>query len=297
MMIAGMRLKLSKLLGEAVGEDPAEPYPQLAFSARVERLLRDHGCQHRSETVDTESGFQGWVLRYALRMLEITYRRLEQPGPTPPPELLARFQEVLPGPPEEFTEFFQGRIDAASSCRRAVEVQRLLGGQGPVLCLGDDDGTSVALALLGVEKVAVLDIDVRVLEWLRASGLPIELERGDVREMPASHRSRFAAVVTDPVRDGPAGAAFLRAAGRCLRRGGWLFWADHPDWNPGYPVLERWTHRLHLEPIRVLKDWHAYRAAYLDDSTAEHFGLDPDWLRRLAADVRIWSHLHVLKKA
>lgn len=291
-----MKQKLSELIGEALGEKPRTPYSRPEFEERVKSFLTAHGCYERPGRVRTEEELHRWVLRYALLMAQVTYLRLGQPAPAPPPDLVNRFEESLPQAPEESETYSQGRIDPASSCRRAMEVHRSLGGEGPILFLGDDDGTSVALALLGVANVWAVDIDPRVLDWLRGSGLPLSLQKVDLRYLPDSLLGRFQAVVTDPVRDGFLGGLFLRAAQKCLRPGGLLFWADHPDWNPGYPRVQRWTERLELEPIRVLENWHSYRGAYRDDSTAEFFGLDPDWLRRLAGEVRLWSHLHVLRR-
>lgn len=290
-----VRLRLTRLLGQVLGEEPAGPYSMTGFKSRVRRFLRSHDCWARPRFVDTPDRMQRWILRYALLMAQQTYWRQIQPAPLPDPELVRRFEELLPPPPGCSSQYSQARVDAASSLRRAGEVHATLGGKGKVAFLGDDDATSVAFSLLGGYDITAVDIDQRVLDWLAQAGQPMHLEQVDLRRVPEHMADSFEAVVLDPVRDAFLGGVFLKAAATCLKPGGWLFWADHPDWNPGYARMESTARRLGFTLDRVHEAWHVYQAEHQDNSTAERFGLDPEWLRKLAENVQLWSNLYVYR--
>lgn len=285
---------MSQLLGEALGERPQSPYDGSQVSEKIRELLRRGGFVDPFPVRDSLS-LHRWIYRNGLLMFEQTYLRLLEPFPTPPstPEFLSR----LPEPPAELDQFSQGRIDPESCCRRAEVIHQVQRGSGPVLFLGDDDAASVALSLLGAYELWAADLDQRVLGWLARSGAELHLRALDVRDFPAELKGRFAAVVVDPVRDGVLGGAFLRAAHSALKPEGSLFWADHPDWNPEFSRLQRLVNRLKLKPVKTWNCLHSYKAVYKNDSTAEALDLDPGWLRRMAASIRMWSHLYQLSRS
>lgn len=105
-------------------------------------------------------------------------------------------------------------------CLFALDRGALLGKS--VLFLGDDDAGSLAVALLARElgsevRVAALDIDGRVLEYLRScaqsEGVEIELLEQDAREpLSAGWRGQFDTVFTDPPYTLPGLNLFLSRA-------------------------------------------------------------------------------------
>ncbi len=100
----------------------------------------------------------------------------------------------------------------------ALDRGALLGRR--VLFVGDDDAGSVAVALLARElrsevHVAALDIDARVLDYLRSTseGLRVELIEHDVRQpLPDALRGRYDTVFTDPPYTLPGLELFLSRA-------------------------------------------------------------------------------------
>lgn len=233
-------------------------------------------------------------MRYTLRMTEITYERLFRPAPAPDEKVLQRFLDLLQPYPEASLEYSQGSVDPASSLRRAESVHRLLGGRGRVLVMGDDDATSLALSLLGDYEIEVIDIDPRIIEWLASMGVKGRVQ--DLRLLPDSYAERFEAVITDPAADQELAGEFLKAAVTCLGPDGWLFWADHPDWNQGALTLLEQARTFGLELLERQPNWHCYVPHVISDSTARHFQIPAEWFHKLVQHARVWSHLYILRK-
>ncbi|HJL03713.1 MAG TPA: bis-aminopropyl spermidine synthase family protein [Polyangiaceae bacterium LLY-WYZ-15_(1-7)] len=202
--------------------------------------------------------------------------------------------------------YLQMPVDPASTLARARQVAAHLAERpGPVVAVGDDDATTLALALLGVkEELHVVDLDPRLRAWLEAAGrelgATIHTHAVDVFEdaAPAALVGRCAAAITDPIRSFEATLAFLELGAACLGDAGRLFWADHPDWNLELEVvlralgdrglvLERVEEALHRYPLeeRMFPDLEGKAAA---------LGVDARWLRELVASVSGWTHLYVL---
>ncbi|MFN8608119.1 MAG: bis-aminopropyl spermidine synthase family protein [Vulcanimicrobiota bacterium] len=278
-------LELSQLVGKLLGETPSVPYLPTDFSRKIERLLRRYRSHDQLET---------FFMRYTLRMTEVTYERLYRPAPSPDEQVLASFLKRLQPYPEASQEFSQGAVDPASSLRRAESVHRCLGGQGRVLVMGDDDATSLALSLLGNYQVEVIDIDPRIIEWLGSMGVDGTVQ--DLRLLPPSYKARFQAVITDPAADEELAGEFLKAAVTCLAPGGWLFWADHPDWNQAALGLIELAGQLGLELIEEQPNWHCYEPYVISDSTAQHFHIPAEWFYELVKHARVWSHLYILRR-
>ena len=291
--------QLSDMLAELTGETLIRPFSTAEFHDRVESLLAKHGSQGRPDSTREQADLHNWVLRYALRMSEMTYRRWNDPAPEASDELKQRFKEAVEPYPSTNDDFHQGAVDSASSLRRALKIHSTLQGQGPVLFLGDDDACSIALALLGDYTITAADIDSTILDWIRRSsqriGVDIEVSLADVRNPPPAFRDKYLAVVTDPSSDWALAQCFLRASRFSLQRGGWLFWADHPDLNFAYEKLVEFSHQLGFETLEVLENWHSYSPVVYNDSTARWFGFPPEFFQRLAAVISIWSHLHVTR--
>lgn len=292
-------LLLSQILGEVSGKTPTAPLTADEFSADATAIIERFKSQDRPEDYADYDKFHRWIFRYALKMADVSYRRLLEPAPAPDPELLERFVAAVTPYPEASREHFQGSVDPASSIRRAMEVQNMLQDQDnpAILCMGDDDATSVALAMLGEKNVTALDIDERIITWLQKAaqevGVTVETCTHDLRELPDSFKGGFAAVVTDPTPDFALARFFLKAAHSCLKPRGFIFWADHPDWNVHCDSHVQAAAAMGLKLHKVFENYHTYKATVYDDTTAEHLNVSPDWIRRLAAQIRVWSHLYV----
>lgn len=267
---------------------PQRPYSRLEFEELVERLLSSQGL---TEATSRES-LAAWIVRLFLRMSVHTYSRLCEPHPPLPEGLEKRFRELSASAPPTLGDYAQARVDPDSACRRALTIHQRLQGQGRILMLGDDDGIGVALRLLAPYPVTVADLDGRILSWSRQVDPGIETRKLDVRTPPSDLDQQFDAVSTDPTRDHLA-AEFLKSATRYLKPAGWLFWADHPDWNSEYHTCLQMEE---FELVEILENWHAYPST-IPRQARVHFQADAESQNflRLADNIRLWSHLHVCR--
>ena len=284
-------MALTEHLARWLGESRSTPYSPSAFHRRLHRLARKHGLGRNEILLDSRA-VAVWITRMYLEMAAVTYARLFEPAPLPDLKLVDDFQSLVESAPPPTEEFHQSRIDSPSACRRALEVHKRLDGRGEVLMIGDDDGTALALSLLGEYRLVSLDLDQRGLDWLKAAQPSVEVVRADVSRLPDGLASRFDAVVTDPVRD-TFGLVFLRAARACLKPGGRLFLADHPDWNPKHRRFLRKLDDWGFVLQDVYENWHAYPAGL----PSEECGDDEEmkWFCELSHMISLWSHLFVLQ--
>lgn len=247
------------------------------------------------------------LLYWLLAMATPTYRRLLEPLPQVEPVLLARFTELLRGRPTDDGEHAQMSIDATSTLRRAMVAKaQLMARPGRVVAVGDDDATTLALALLGVRNLVALDIDERVLAFLeRASrelGRPIETRRFDVFEdaVPETLEGRCTVAITDPIRSEDACLAFLDVGLRCLAPDGTLLWADHPDWNFEFEAVRATLGGQGHVVTAIHEALHEYplTATWIQDldDKAAHLGVPARWLRALADAVSGWTDLYVVNR-
>jgi predicted methyltransferase/DNA-directed RNA polymerase subunit RPC12/RpoP len=140
-------------------------------------------------------------------------------------ETLTRLWERRPEVDVRLDQSFALPESNLRRCLFALERGALLGKR--TLFLGDDDAGSLAVALLARElgseaRVAALDVDRRVLEYLRsaaeAEGLNVELVEHDAREpLPPPLRGAFDTVFTDTPYTAPGLELFL---GRALEATG-----------------------------------------------------------------------------
>ncbi|MBN2191417.1 MAG: bis-aminopropyl spermidine synthase family protein [Polyangiaceae bacterium] len=284
---------------------PAEEFARCALSC-TERL----GLATPSAVVEDADPDPRELVWWLLAMATPTYRRELEGTPPVDPALVARLGGLLEGRPALAAEHAQLHIDIASVARRATVVsERLRVAPGPVLAVGDDDCVSVALAVLGVDRICVVDVDERVLDFVAAAGRSVgrEVRIGcvDVFEDPPPRpwHGAFSAIVTDPIRSREPCLAFLEYGARCLGVSGaaGLFWADHPAWNLEVDGVLAELRRLGLTVAVCHEDWHRYPLGpeWLGDLTekARAVGVDPGWLVRLAEAVAGWSHLYELRRA
>ncbi|GAA1504744.1 hypothetical protein GCM10009677_41250 [Sphaerisporangium rubeum] len=144
------------------------------------------------------------------------YRDLSDPpdaGPAGPVDhLLGGYGDVVARMAALIAEAPRGRqaLDHVSATPQTVVSRALLLGArfrlpgARVLCLGDHDLTSLAVAMLHPEaEVTVVDVDERVLAYIAArageAGLTVRTRWADLRlGLPASVREQADLVVTDP---------------------------------------------------------------------------------------------------
>ena len=132
-----------------------------------------------------------------------------------PPALLPVLEELAPiasAAPRADLTLDQAHCTVETKLLRAahlLEMGRLT--SGPMLFLGDDDLTSVAVALVAIRaglrpvlpKLAVAELDSRLIEYLRETlgglGVDATVMEYDARHpLPRALSSTFATVVTDP---------------------------------------------------------------------------------------------------
>jgi hypothetical protein len=331
-------LQLARLIGEALdGRLVVEAPTSQELAAWIGLLLERYDCaapltlepapfrgflaQGASAQSAGPRPFDRFALRFALKMAEITYRHARSPLPPIDQALLSRFRTLIGERPAAILQFHQLQCDVESSLRRALKIRETIGpGLHSVLFVGDDDATSIALALMEpTYRFRVIDIDERVVGLLEGAAREIQVdlstERLDLRFGAPPHLlGRFDAVVTDPPRNFRKCRDFLRFAASCLGKyvQARIFWSDHPEWTVGYANLVAGLDQLGLQLLEVCPELQRYADApdFLEDpassdpSTIRYyeivdgvsaaFGIRREWFRSLLDFTHLWSNLHVL---
>jgi hypothetical protein len=298
-------LELARLFGLAA-DASASPPPvadfELAVHSRMDALgVAEIEAPPSDEGEEDPTVFAWWLLR----MARTTYARLLAPPEAVDGAVLARFEALLAGRPSREAEHAQLHIDAASALRRAQAIDARAPA-GRILAVGDDDAVTVALALLERRELAAVDIDPRILAFLREAGreagVTIETHEIDLFRdpIPPSLRRACVAAVADPIRSGEASLQFLLfgVAGLARTRESRLFFCDHPDWSFEHDDVMDALASAGLDELEVLEDLHRYPLS-LDvfparARTAAAVGIEPAWLDALIAATAAWSHLYVL---
>ncbi|MBO8129187.1 MAG: bis-aminopropyl spermidine synthase family protein [Peptococcaceae bacterium] len=164
------------------------------------------------------------------------------------------FGEIARQRPPAIAEFDQGYVDITSTIARvAVMYQRGDLENQNIFLIGDDDLTSIAIALTGMAKrITVLEVDERLVDFIGG----VARERGwnnltvhkyDVRHaLPAELQGRFDTFLIDPVETLPGITLFLSRCAQSLKGKG----------SAGYFGL------THLEASR--DKWYAIQKLLLD---------------------------------
>jgi hypothetical protein len=284
--------------------------------AALEALLADAPRIEKPEPgPDSPDGAEDprWLGYFLLAMARETLRVAEVSKASEPPSSLVRQLEAdLRGRPSPNEAHGQLVIDAVSVARRATLIAAYAAmDPGPIVAIGDDDGVSLALALLGQSPVHVFDVDERVLAFLSETaasrGVEVRAHLADVFEdtVPDALRHRAAAVVTDPFRSAEDAAPFLAFGLSMMRREdkSWLFLCDHADWNfdhvatlamlvgPAGAGLVEVAHKraLHRYPLEIGLFPHFAEAA-------EAIGVSIAWLEALLSLTSAWSDLFIFER-
>ncbi len=291
---------------------PAAPPDPERFAAWVEATRVRLGLERPAPLVTAvpsgEPDDPRELAYFLLRMAEATYARLIDPLPVADPALEARLARLLADRPNADEAHCQMPIDAASSLARArAALDRAANREGPILALGDDDGVTVALALLGATDVIALDIDPALLDFLEravadAGGALRTYERDFFEdELPDAAEGRCAVVLTDPIRSFGPCLAFLDVAERCLAPDGVVLYADHPEWNYELDRVLASIGSLGLACTGVAPLVHRYPITSTwvpdPDAKARALGVSPAWMRELVARVSAYTNLYALEHA
>jgi hypothetical protein len=111
----------------------------------------------------------------------------------------------------------------ATTLKRVALIQQYLNPAARILCLGDDDFVSVALAQTVPNDITVLELDPQVIKLIEHAAaeqpLRIRCRKTDIRQpVPEEFRGSFDVVVTDPIYSIKEMLSFLSAAEVCLRK-------------------------------------------------------------------------------
>ncbi|MEO1174138.1 MAG: bis-aminopropyl spermidine synthase family protein, partial [Myxococcota bacterium] len=174
-----------------------------------------------------------------------------------------------------FQQVGQCAVLPETSLRRALHVgDAARVGRKEILCLGDDDLVSVALARLG-HSVTVYDIDDYLLDFLRLASdeldLGLTIEEVDLRDpLRKTQRERFDVILTDPMSNRDCFELFLSRAFSMLKLGGQLFSAC-------FPPTMRLFHDVAREMRFPILNWHARHNRYYTDYFKLHW-YESDWV-------------------
>jgi len=193
----------------------------LGRAKRVARRLGLHRVFHEIRTfVEAE---EDALLAALLAQAEIFLERRQEETAPLVPELLQTIATVQKRLRVKSHSLHQLPCTPATTVRRAELIRSYATATSRILCLGDDDFVSIALAWLLPTEITVLDLDPDVLRLIEATAtahhLRITCRRVDVRcPIPEDLRDAYDIVVTDPIYAVPEMLRFLSAAHACLRK-------------------------------------------------------------------------------
>lgn len=140
-------------------------------------------------------------------------------------EVAARFRELATRRPPPLREFDQGYVTPDVTLARVAFLwERGDLAHKDIIVLGDDDLTSLALALTAApRRIAVLEIDERLVTFIQEAKKAhrlhmLEVVRHDLREpLPEALRGAFDVFVTDPTESFVGFQAFIERGLSALR--------------------------------------------------------------------------------
>lgn len=236
----------------------------LERAKRVARRLGLHHVFHEVRIfVETENEA---LLRALLAQAEIFRERAQEEARGAAPELLDTIASLQRRLRIKSHALHQLPCTPATTVRRAELIRQYARPESRILCLGDDDFVSVALAWFLPNDITVLDIDPQVLSLIAAVAaerrLRITCRRADIRHpLPEDMKGAYDIVITDPIYAVSDMVLFLTAAEACLRKAStsYLFTGgSHALLGRSWAQIESWAraHRLHLHAF--LPGFNAY---------------------------------------
>ncbi|MGB9802507.1 bis-aminopropyl spermidine synthase family protein [Desulfofundulus sp.] len=177
------------------------------LTAKGEKLARDHGLSPLEPL--TCPACEGKTVTLQGRFARV----------------LEEFEEIARQRPPAVAEFDQGYVDTRSTVARVAIMYRRgdLEGQD-VLLIGDDDLTSIAIALTGMAgRITVLEVDDRLVEFIDAQARKkgwsnLSVQKYDVRyPLPLEFQGRYDTFLIDPVETLPGISLFLSRCAMSLR--------------------------------------------------------------------------------
>jgi predicted methyltransferase len=181
---------------------------------------------------------------------------------------LETFKKVFSDRPLETAEFDQGVVPPENSIRRAEFVyERGDLERKKILFLGDDDLTSIAMALTEMpDEVHVIEIDKRIVDYINKTSLEIGLPvtahiYNAVNPLPEEFKGKFDTFLTDPVETVKGTRVFIS---RCLSAlkgnasSGYFGLSHYESSLKKWIDIERDLMSMNLVVTDVLRDFNKY---------------------------------------
>jgi hypothetical protein len=183
-------------------------------------------------------------------------------------EITAQLTEIAAAAPSVDVAIDQSHCTVETKVRRAVYLLRETSlSRSSLLLLGDDDLTAVAVTLLARQHglapgVTVLDLDERVVEFIRSHAPGADCRVHDLREpLPDDLLGSFGVVMTDPPYTVEGGALFLTRAVSALRDGGEVLLCFGPKDHADSLELYRRMVSMGLYPRALIRNFSEYLGA------------------------------------
>ncbi len=233
---------------------------------RAKRLARGLGLHHVFHEVKTFVETENEALVEALITQARTFLEREQEETSlisGPLQVIAALQKRLR---IKSHVLHQLPCTPATSVRRADVIRQYATAESRILCLGDDDFVSIALAWILPNEITVLDLDPEILDLIEATAaqqqLRIRCRRVDLRRpLPDDLKDSYDIVVTDPIYAVPEMLVFLSAAYACLRKTptSYIFTGcSRALAGRSWATIEAWAEAHHLVPCAFLPGFNVY---------------------------------------
>lgn len=255
----------------------------------LEALAQTIETYHRLESLHLESGWPNLpdaVMHPVRTMLE------EFPPDAPVDPALLEITRQRPQPNEHWEQL---PCEPASAQARLLAMRPYFQSGQRCLLLGDDDLLSLYLQEEGLD-LTVLDIDARLLEFLKQHGYRGRLLEQDLRH--ALPRDKYDLVITDPPWAHQGMQTFLNAALSALAPGGLLFLSTQPAMLENRCLFEAKLSQLQME-----KSWpHLNRYPYPESMLEEvlfqlaRYDFDPEPTAAIFDTPRLFADFYLYRK-
>lgn len=216
-------------------------------------------------------------------------------------DVASRLTEIAAAAPTVDVAIDQSHCTVETKLRRALYLlEETSLARSSLLLLGDDDLTSIAVALVARRfdldvAITVLDVDARVVEFVRSHVPDADCRVHDLREpLPADLLGRFGVAMTDPPYTVAGGSLFLARAVSALRAGAGaeVLLCFGPKDHAASLELYRRTVELGLYPRAVLRNFNEYLGAGVLGSVSHLHHLVAGAAERPAAAGRVGGPIY-----